>query len=190
MKIDILILAIIVIFIFLKLRSVLGQRTGSEKDHYNLLEEAESISSIDPIDAVEGQGREAGLKRIRLADPTFSESKFIEGAKKAYECIIVAFHKGDQASLKPLLSPSVFKDFVSEMASELSLEAVPTVHIQDAELQNAELRGYSAYITVCFTARLKGIGETQDLQQDTWTFSRNTRSENPNWLLVSTSSAA
>lgn len=186
MKIDILILAILVIFIFLKLRSVLGERTGTEKNQYNLLDEEEPEDSLEQIEQVVGTGKEAGLKRIRLADPAFSEGGFIEGAKKAYEQIIVAFHKGDTASLKPLLSPSVFKDFVSEIPTTTSFEPRPTVHIQEAVIQDAELRGYSSYITVLFKAQVKGIETQGDIQQDTWTFSRNTRSQNPNWLLVST----
>lgn len=183
MKIDLIILALVAVFILLRLRSVLGQRTGTEKDHYNLLENAPQDLVLDHE---EGTGKEAGLKRIKLVDPGFSEDQFLGGAKKAYEQIIVAFHKGDVETLKPLLSPSVYKDFASEVPAHEDFVPRPTVHIEHAEIVGAQLSGYTAYVTVEFGAKVLGIENPADVQKETWTFSRNTRSQNPNWLLVST----
>lgn len=145
---NILILAVAV-FIFFRLRSVLGTRTGHERRYDPVSgttgKEAQAKDNVVPL-----PGREAkdepehmsdeetekvpvwkgyaeedtpvakGLDEIAAADPGFSPKSFLEGARIAYEMIVTAFAQGDRKSLKPLLSRDVYSGFTQAMDERLS----------------------------------------------------------------------
>ena len=152
---NLLILAVAVV-ILLRLRSVLGTRTGHERpyDPYSATEAgdkarrssdgkvvplpgtktAEDIyaadSSTDPVwqgVAEEGSSLAKGLEKIAKADQSFDVPSFLEGAKMAYEMIVTAFAQGDRKSLKPLLSKDVYEGFAEAIAErEKAQEAIET----------------------------------------------------------------
>jgi len=136
---DIVLFAAIAAFFVLRLRSVLGKRTGHQKPpEYDPFarrrgEEAEEDKVI-PLPDRAGQGRagaeeeapspgamdaeslaksplEAGLTQIKLADKSFEEESFLAGARAAFEMIIAAFAQGDTKALRPLLANDVYGDF-------------------------------------------------------------------------------
>jgi predicted lipid-binding transport protein (Tim44 family) len=143
---NILILAIAVA-IFLRLRSVLGRRTGTERrpfDPYAARERSEPAAepSHDNVVALPRSGKgEAGqtaaenveerlakaaeegtplydqLKQLMEADPSFDPKDFLEGANMAYEMIVTAFANGDRRTLRPLLADEVFEGFDAAIAS-------------------------------------------------------------------------
>ncbi|MEM6615719.1 MAG: Tim44/TimA family putative adaptor protein [Pseudomonadota bacterium] len=138
-----LILLVAAVLIFLRLRSVLGRRTGHEKPPFDYGARQQENRSDDNVvtlpprqgaangkdysgdddedDAVfpwtghaePGSALADGFDKIADADPTFDPRSFIDGAKMAYEMIVTAFAEGDRKALRPLLSPDVFDGFVS-----------------------------------------------------------------------------
>src|SRR5258707_8817363 len=123
---DIILFAMVAAFLVLRLRSVLGRRTGNEQRRQNsLLRRAEApgdkvvalgnrvpppppLVTATPADAVA-----AGLERIRGPDPAFDAARFLEGARFAFEMIVEAFAAGDKARLRPLFSDVVYKPFAT-----------------------------------------------------------------------------
>ncbi len=172
--IDIIFLGLVAGFLVLRLRSVLGRRTGEEKQRDvrgRPLEDGEAQAPLDDDNVVELPGRgtagrgmtfgpvsddvEVGLTRISLADPSFEPDRFLGGARAAFEMIVAAFAKGDTAALRPLLADDVYKDF--ETAILQRREAGETMEtevasIKSVDLKRAEMRGDTAFVTVRFVS--------------------------------------
>jgi predicted lipid-binding transport protein (Tim44 family) len=140
---------------------------------------------------------------IGLADRAFDKEQFLKGAKAAYETILMAFAAGDRASLTPLLASDVMAAFEAVMARrELVGEkaTVTLVGFSDVKIIAATLKNSIAEITLAFGARLLSFtadkegkvteGDPKAVQEvtDVWTFTRDVRARDPNWLLVATSS--
>lgn len=213
---DIILFAMVAGFLVLRLRSVLGRRTGNERrrdlfvrrprpvaDNVPILTEpgavtANPTASPGPVNA----GGE-GLDQIRRADPSFDPSQFLEGARTAFEMVVTAFAAGDKAALRPLLSDEVFQQFVAAIdertAAKESLET-RIVRLDSSEIVEAELLARTAQITVRLVSQqinvtramdgsiVDGDPEHSTEKTDFWTFARDTRSTDPNWVLIATSS--
>lgn len=178
------------IFIFWRLRSVLGRRTGSERPPFDpyarserMSEQGEKVITLPPRGAREGgapnQTAEIetrvkavtapdsalgeSLKALMTADPSFDPSGFIDGAKMAYELIVTAFAEGDRRQLRQLLSKEVYDGFVSAISDrEQRQETIEFrfVGIDKAELTDASVRGGTAHVTIRFVSEL--ISATRD----------------------------
>ncbi len=216
------------VVIFFQLRNVLGRRTGNERppfDPYSAArktkeeqEKSENVVSLprkrgvadepveDPYAAIDAFAKpdtdlNKGLRAIRDADPTFSPKTFGEGAKMAYEMIVLAYADGDRKTLKNLLSSDVYKGFVDAIAErEAKSEKIQSsfVGIDKADIIAAEMKGGEAHVTLRIVSELisatrnkageviDGDPETVAEVKDVWTFARDTRSRDPNWKLVAT----
>ena len=217
------------IVIFFQLRNVLGRRTGNERPPFDPYSQrngakgpkddadqpaenvvslprrkgAEAEAAYAAIDAVAKPGTELnrGLRAIRDADPAFGPKTFVEGAKMAYEMIVMAYADGDRRTLKNLLSREVYDGFVAAIAErEGRSEKIQSsfVGIDKAEIVNAEMKGGEAHVTLRVVSQLvsatrnaagevvDGDPETVAEVKDVWTFARDTRSRDPNWKLVAT----
>lgn len=183
-----LIFAGLAIFVVIKLRSVLGTRTGQEKPPHdpftprepnapvrdNVIplprsgELASQPQDAPPTDrwagvAPEGSPLAQGLDDIQRADPTFDLGTFQSGAKSAYEWIVSAFARGDRKALRDLLSKEVFDNFASVIAGrEQRGETTETtfVSIDKSDLTHAEVKGVTMLITVRFVSKI--ISFTKD----------------------------
>jgi predicted lipid-binding transport protein (Tim44 family) len=214
------------VVIFFQLRNMLGRRTGNERppfDPYtagrsretdpaktdNVVSLPKKRAPGEPddtyaaIDAVAPPSSDVnkGLRAIRDADPAFDPKGFVEGAKMAYEMIVMAYADGDRKTLKNLLSREVFDGFVSAIAErEGRSEKIQSsfVGIDAAEIVGAEMKGGEAHITLRIVSELisatrdkagaviDGDPETVAEVKDVWTFARDARSKDPNWKLVAT----
>jgi predicted lipid-binding transport protein (Tim44 family) len=175
---------VLAVVIFLRLRSVLGRRTGSERppfDPYsapkgNGAAPSDKVINLPPRSSEAGAGKpEAAanddfgdiaakgtdlakaLAQIRSADPSFDPAVFLNGAKTAYEMIVTAFAEGDRKMLKNLLSREVYDGFVGAIADRESRGETVTsnfVSIDTAEITEASLRGRTAHLTVRFVSQL------------------------------------
>ncbi|MBX3568258.1 MAG: Tim44 domain-containing protein [Rhizobiaceae bacterium] len=214
------------VVIFFQLRNMLGRRTGNERppfDPYtagrsrdadpakadNVVSLPKKRSADEPddtyaeIDAVAPPPSDInkGLRAIRDADPGFDPKGFVEGAKMAYEMIVMAYADGDRKTLKNLLSREVFDGFVSAISDrEGRSEKIQSsfVGIDKAEIVGAEMKGGEAHVTLRIVSELisatrdkagtviDGDPETVAEVKDVWTFARDTRSKDPNWKLVAT----
>lgn len=215
MWIDIIIFAGVAVFLALRLYSVLGQPGGVEKPPEPSLPPSErrdgaeaSVKALPVPEAIKTAASApapdslAGrLHRVQQADANFNEKSFLSGARAAFELILSAFAKGDTATLRPLLEDEVYDHFAeairSRMAAKQTLETKIS-RFKDVEILDADLKLNVAHVTVKFVTEqsqkltdesgtLVGDSAPQEIT-DIWTFSRNTRSLDPNWRLSGTRS--
>lgn len=213
--IQLLVLAGIAIFLILKLRSVLGTREGFEKPPLPADEVRPRVAKRD-FEVIEGgpdrditdhvpDGSPAAkaLAAMKMAEPGFSVNTFLQGARGAYELIVMAFERGDIKAIEAFLGPEVRESFISAVAAredegltvEASFAGLRELVLADATFDR-DTR--AAEVTVRFTGELTSVvrnrnGEVVDgsptavkRQRDVWTFARTMGSDDPNWLLVAT----
>ncbi|MCO4052921.1 MAG: Tim44 domain-containing protein [Bosea sp.] len=154
--------------------------------------------------AAPGSAVAAGLDAFTREERGFDAKGFLEGSKAAYEMIVMSFAKGDRTTLKGLLSREVFEDFdqaIAEREKRNEVAHTTFVSMDEAEMIGAELKGRMAFVTMRFSPKLissvkdasgqivEGSDNVVDVTE-TWTFSRQLGSRDPNWLLVATESGA
>jgi predicted lipid-binding transport protein (Tim44 family) len=217
---DIILFAVVAVFLVLRLRSVLGRRTGTEqrrdpfagapandqpvrREAPAAVPDLSAKPVIAPAPDAPATPIAAGLARIRQADPNFDDAHFLAGCRAAFEMIVNAFANGDAATLRPLLSDEVFANFngaIEERRKAGHAHTTTLVGIRAIDLLEADMQGRNAVLTVKIVS--DQINVTHDAEgrvvegdptavvavTDIWTFSRNTRSRDPNWTLVATRS--
>ena len=189
---DIILLAIIAGFIILRLRGILGRRTGHEKKDFGDLFGKKATQSGSEKKVV-------NLSSSKLDDAT--KEQFIKGAKAAYEMIITSFAKGDKKTLKPLLNKEIYKNFSDEIdhrKKENLKSELTFVGVKSAEIKNFEKKDNIYTFTVNFVSEIitckkdknnkvvEGSPDIIKTVKDVWKFSKNMWSSNPNWYLVET----
>ena len=187
--IDIILLAMIAGFIFLRLRGILGKRTGFE---------GKAPTQFDKI------LKEAASKQTTQIKKTFDKNdqkEFLKGAKIAYETIITDFSDNDNklTTSKPLLNKKIynqFNDALKERNARGHYADITFIGINSAEIKEHKKIDKILNVTVDFIAEVitcikdkdKKIisGDPEKIKKiyDTWTFSRDITSVNPNWQLV------
>jgi len=191
-----------------KPRDPFFSRLGGKNDAATSESAADNVVALPPRLASTGEvdpaGPAGGLAQIRAADPGFDQAHFLEGARGAFEIIVHGFASGDTAPLRPLLSDEVYERFAEAIRHRLEAketQETTLVAIKSAEFSAAELNGRSAFVTVKFASDQVNVTRAPDgtviegepdhvvERTDFWTFARNTRSQDPNWLLVATRSA-
>ena len=189
--IDIILLAMIAGFIFLRLRGILGKRTGYEgKAAPQFQEVLKNIQS------------ENNLKQRNTFDEN-AQKDFLKGAKIAYETIITDFSDSDNKLIesKPLLSQKIFEQFNQALQdrkkrghfAEITFIGVNSADIKEHKKVNSILQvtvNFVGEVITCIRDKDKKIisGDPEKIKKiyDTWIFSRDTKSKNPNWQLVET----
>ena len=189
---DIIILAMIAGFIILRLRGILGRRTGHEK------------KVLGGLFGKKVTQRNTEKKVVNLSSSKLDDAakeQFIEGAKAAYEMIITSFAKGDKHALKPLLNKEIYQSFSDEIdhrKKENLKSELTFVGVKSAEIKNFEKKDNIYIFTVNFVSEIityrkdknnKVIEGNPDIIKtvnDVWKFSKNMWSSNPNWYLVET----
>lgn len=215
--IELVLLAAIAVFVLVRLKNVLGTRTGFEdptRDHQPeqrgkpelvVVDDAPRPDPAPEVEEIQGVDSEsaAALRRMAAAEPGFSHTEFLSGARSAYEWILMAYENGDKDSLRPLLAEEVYDSFAAAIdaraAEGLTVEA-RFVGVKDARIFSAiftEETG-EADIEVRFTGELVSVVRNVDheivegdptevrRQTDLWTFTRRMGSSNPNWVLSAT----
>jgi len=187
--IDIILLAMIAGFIFLRLRGILGKKTGHEENLSTTFTE-----NISPK-----------KKEFKKIDETSFDEKaktdFLQGAKIAYESIIIDFSTGNLKNIKNLLHKKVLADFneaIKERKNKGLISETTFIGINSADIKNYVQKNNMFEITVDFVSEIiscvkdndKKIisGDPEKIKKvyDTWKFSRNVESFSPNWLLIDT----
>ena len=186
--IDIILLAMIAGFIFLRLRGILGKKTGFEED----------INSSFPHETPPSN------PVVDLNSDTFDENakkEFVKGAKIAYETIITSFAKGKLREIKFLLDKSVYLQFeeaIRDRDSKKYSSETTFIGINSAEVKEHEQNKNMLEVTVEFVSEIISCvkdkdnkvisGDPEKVKKvlDTWKFTKNSKSSNPNWLLIDT----
>ena len=233
---DIILIGLVAIFLILRLRAVLGKRTGNERpparDPFppSAPQSPPSTPRIGDAPAgndkviplPNGNGRpslainapggirttvmpnaSAGVAAVRAADPSFDPIGFAGGARAAFTTIVEAFAKGETGPLRSLLDPQTFASFESAIRgrAERHEKAETTlIGFEASDIASDEMQGSSAQVTVRFVSEQINVvrnaegqiadGNPNEVQKvvDLWTFRRDTKSSDPNWLLVKTES--
>ncbi|MCR5873902.1 TIM44-related membrane protein TimA [Phenylobacterium sp. J426] len=195
---ELIIFAGLAAIVLYQLYAVLGRRVGRQPEDQQPQAEA-AQGPVRPVDRAPETLEEGvaltGLAAVRAQDPSFDVGRFLGGAKQAYEMIVRAFAEGDRATLKNLLAPQVLSSFegaIDQREAEGRTESVEFFHAPRADLEKADVGpGDVARLTVRFLAefrsRSKGPeGEAVDDRRtaELWTFERNLKSRDPNWMLV------
>ena len=187
--IDIILLAMIAGFIFLRLRGILGKRTGFEgKAPSQLKEVLKTVNQDQP-------------KKINEKFDDEAQKEFLKGAKIAYETIITDFSDNDNKIIasKPLLNNQIYNQFnqaLKERSSRGHFAEITFIGVNSATIKEHKKIGKILNVTVNFIAEvitcikdkdqkiISGDPEKVKKIYDTWVFSRDTSSLNPNWQLV------
>lgn len=224
---DIVLFAMVAAFLVLRLRSVLGKKTGHQEPRQDPISRRQQdaqkdgnvvelpnrykdgaddmaeplddpVANLDPNDPLA-----SGITQIRIADSSFHPVEFANGARAAFEMIVQAFAEGDTKTLENLLAEDVFENFneaiVARREANEKLETT-IIGISSADVVEAAMDGRNAMVTVKFVSEQVNVthdaegrvvdGDPNQVTEitDIWTFSRDTKSSDPNWKLVETSS--
>jgi len=216
LTVEIVLLAMIAVFVGLRLYAVLGQRTGHEQQPVTRPEAApEPMSAAatpdvaanpaEPSGYAYEKGAATGIRAIIAADPSFDVARFIEGAQAAYRMVLEAFWKGDRDELGFLTGDEVRTAFEAAIAEREAAGHIldnRLVAIERAAIEDARIDGRVAEIEVRFDAFIAAVtrGKEGELvagsmtdavpTKDVWTFRRDLSKNDPNWRLVETDEAA
>ena len=212
---QLLILAAVALFLILRLRNVLGTRGGFEPplerkpvemraDVVDMQDDEDGGLDQDIADHVDPDSDTGkALAEMKVVEPDFSVSGFLEGSRHAYEIILMAFEEDDLDMLRSLLSDDVYDSFeavvLDRQEKGLTVEA-SFIGVREAKLSDVRFdkKTEEAEITVRFVAELTSVVKLPDgsivegdpntikRQRDTWTFARIMGDEDPNWMLVAT----
>lgn len=211
----IVILALVALFIGLRLYSVLGERTGHEQQQ-PILKPADPDARVEPRPAPASVAPLApqdtgdlaflptagpGVRALLAADPTFDVARFLEGAKGAYRMILEAFWSGNLDAMRPHVDDHVYETFASAVEQRnkdgFKLDN-RLIAIEQALIAEATVERTLAVLTVRFEADIAAVtrdgegnvvaGSLSDAVQtrDLWTFRRDVSSRDPNWVLIET----
>lgn len=215
--IQLLVLAGIAVFLILRLKNVLGSREGFEKPPVAMPEKSDAASrNRQNFEVIEGgadrditdhvdEDSEAAkaLGAMKKLEADFGVSDFLEGARGAYEMILMGFERGELDDIAPFLSDDVkaaFAGVIDERADKGLLVEASFVGVRELVLQDASFDDDTkeADVTVKFVGELTSVvrdaagdiveGDPNAIkkQKDVWTFSRVMGSNDPNWQLVAT----
>jgi predicted lipid-binding transport protein (Tim44 family) len=210
----IIILALVALFIGLRLYSVLGERTGHEQQVTLKPAEPEAAvaarataAPLSPATGGEASGDAylptagPGVRAILAADSSFDVARFLEGAQSAYRMVLEAFWRGDVESVRGFVDPDVYQTFAGavkerdEAGQRLDNRLIA---IEQSVIAEASLAQSVAVIAVRFEADIAAVtrnaegevvaGSLSDAVQtrDLWTFRRDLSSRDPNWVLIET----
>ncbi|NSY37390.1 Tim44/TimA family putative adaptor protein [Leisingera sp. ANG59] len=211
--IQLLVLAGIAVFLILRLKSVLGTREGFEKPP---LPKSEAKSRRPDLEVIEGgpdrditdyvgedSPQAQALAAMKRVEPSFQVQEFVQGARGAYEMILMGFEHGNLDEIQPFLAEDVFDSFVEAVAHRedqgYKIEA-EFIGVRETTLADAQFDAQSgrAEIAMRFVGELTSVvrdrggdiveGDPKAVkrQKDTWVFARTMGSDDPNWQLVAT----
>lgn len=210
-----IVLAMVFVFVALRLWSVLGRRTGHEQPLakadavLNPRTAALTVPSTDSSPAITDNTpapqAAGGLRAIAAADPQFDAVRFVEGAKQAYAMVLEAFWKGDEEQLGRMVGVEVAQAFHTAIAERQAAGEMldnRLVSIEQAQIEDARVDNGTAFIRIRFEADVAAVTRDRDGNvvagsltdavptHDVWTFSRAVKSADPNWILTETDEAA
>tara|TARA_B100000575_G_scaffold156813_1_gene125186 strand:- start:4209 stop:4796 length:588 start_codon:yes stop_codon:yes gene_type:complete len=186
---DIIIFAAIAGFIIYRLRSVLGKRTGFQKqttEHkpkYNEKKEKQQNQKIPSL--LDNQLKLENVYRI-VGD--FDHKQFLDGAKKAFEIIITAFNNGDKKTLKNLVSQDVYNAFEKAIDENTNNPSAQFYSLIIDSVEDAKVENNTISISINFISEQMLNNDEGKIvkNKDTWTFEKPTNSSSPVWILTQT----
>lgn len=216
--VTIIILAMVALFIGLRLRSVLGKHRADEPpaqhtDSYQGRPQAKADpraatgfgnATFDNPEEEDASGvAHPAIRKIFRREGQAGYNKFLDGAKSAYRATLEGFWSGEMGIMEPYIDPDVlrgFKGAIAERNKEGHILENRLIEITSASLDDAEIVDSTAEITIRFESEIVAVmkdrygklleGSMKDTMTvtDIWTFARNLHSTDPNWVLIATES--
>ena len=202
-------------FVIFRLISVLGTRTGHEQrpdiegvqrpQRPQSVELSDDADQSDDIPVVKKSAISDAGKVIQTADPDFDELQFLQGARSAYEMIVEAFANGDLKGVRRFLADPVYEAFKGAVTAreaegqkfDLKFVGIDEASVVDSVVDDKTIRATAAFSSNQVRATFDADGNVVDgdpnridLVKDRWTFSRDLKSRDPNWILVATGGTA
>jgi len=206
--VTLLILAAVTVILVFRLKNVLGTKTGHEKPPEPVFrskpqEVPQPVDEMDEPAIDDDDPKAAVFAKMQAIEPDFSPSGFANGARNAYEMLLMAFENGDKPTLQKFLSPDVYLGFaqvIDERANEGLTVDARFVGLREAEIVGAQFDedDQVAEIEMKFVGELVTVvrdkehriveGDPNEIRReyDQWTFGRKMGSSDPNWLLIAT----
>jgi predicted lipid-binding transport protein (Tim44 family) len=197
--VDLILFGMIAAFLVLRLRSILGRRTGYERPPQPV--QPQPVPRAAPGPVIDGRAepvRPAAPQTVPDTDASFDPTRFLAGVDQAFRMIVAAFAQGDRVTLRSLLADDTYKAFegaitARETANETQVSEIKS--IQQLAIEAAELKGRSGLITVRIVSDQvsyahdmtgKPVAGTDAVTEitDIWTFERDLTSQDPTWRLV------
>ena len=215
---DILILAMIAVFILNRLRNVLGKKTGNEEDIGQNLNVKTKLKETKPdrelnlkmnkdlnkslYNLHEDRDINKALNAIKKIEPSFELENFVDKAKKAFEYILNAYSANNLKNLKILLDEKIYQGYQKDIEKRIKKKEnfeITIINIKEPLIKHAKVVDKKAQITLEYESEqihlLKNSkgdiieGDSNQILNisEQWTFSRELKSRNPNWKLLSIS---
>ncbi len=194
---ELIILAVLAAVVLFQLYAVLGRKIGRGPEAATTAATQVQATLEAPRPAMPVSDEIApltGVAALRARDSSFEAGQFLQGARSAYQLIVKAYAKGDRAALEPLLAPAVMQSFDAAMREREAggrTESVEFIQPPRADLESVSVNGDIARAGVRFLAEFRsrskdasGEGVDDRRTAEVWTFERNLRSRNPNWILL------
>lgn len=221
---DIIVFAVIAAVLFFRLRKVLGERQEGEPPPIDAellmrVKNAAQNASPDKTGAITVEPSTSWAQEmpnyqwvanatahhrllpLAAVDPSFHPASFLQGARRAYEIIVIAFAKGDLATLESLLTPDLYKTFSEQVIhrqTEGQQQELLLQTMNQAIISDAELNGTQAYVSVDFTteqnitlrdrqgAIVDGLDGSKQILQERWVFTNDLKDDETLWRLAET----
>ena len=204
--IDIIIFAIIAIFLVYRLKSILGQNSDANEQNNKINIGKKEFTNVVKLENKQSYEDDTITKKdsINKVDPTFNEKEFLEGAQKFFEIVIDCFVKGDLKNIEMYIDNKLIKNFqfaVDERLREeesLKIEIIKMISIQIKDVK--KLKNFLRISVLFESEQIKYLkdkkgkiidgNQSKDIiVKDLWTFERKIQSKDLNWILVETSDA-
>ena len=205
---DILIFAIIAVFLIFRLKNILGTKTGFEDSNLNKNKTENNIANVVSIDTkktIQSNDKEnKETLKIKEIDKTYDHNQFIEGSQIFFKMVLDAFVEGNLDKVKEFIKPSVLKNFnsvIKERNKESETLIINLKSINKTEIFSTEINKTVLRISVLFESfQIKALKDKDNnlidgdlnkeiLVKDIWVFERKINYSNPNWTLIETKSS-
>ena len=201
--IDILIFGIIAVFLILRLKNILGTKTGFEETNINKKTQDKQFTNVVSLKSKKNDPNNKELSDILNVDPNFNINDFLSGSKNFFKMVLESFVSGNLENIKSFTKPSVLKSFkkaIDERNSEeetliIDLKSIKENKITDVTITKSSIKLNVIFETFQIRALLDkndniidGNSENEILVKDEWVFERKVHDNNPNWTLVETKS--
>ena len=206
--IDIIIFAIIAVFLIFRLRNILGEKTGFDPkaDNQSKTPKNEKVSNVvdftKKVENLKEYEFSSEIREIMKIDNSFKIDEFISGANTFFKMVVNGFVEGNIENIKKYVKPKIFKDFqnaIDERIKEKEKLIIDILTINHTKIKNIKIKGNIVKLEVIFdTVQIKALQDINDeiidgdldekiVVKDMWTFERNFKLQSKNWTLIETS---
>ena len=200
---DILIFGVIAVFLILRLKNILGTKTGIDDPDVSKEQSTKRFSSIVPLKTNINETSTTEIQKILKVDPQFNVDDFLAGSEMFFKMVLECFVNGNIDNIEEYTKPSVLKSFknaINDRIQEKEIEIIELSSIKKHEVLSASITKTSIKIRVLFeTFQIRalmdkdkkiidGDKDNEILVKDEWVFERKINTNKQNWVLIETKS--